>query len=115
MKRLLGIALLLLSSASALAGSYTFTISSHHTSIATIVDTLTPDMGAFCNNYILYNFSTSQKLFFRWDGTDPAVNQDGSYVVPPPGNAYILVPDPYNPPVVKVVTTLAASYSLECH
>jgi len=96
------------------AGNYTFTVSAHKTSVATIVDTLTNDSG-FCAYYRLYNFSGSQKLFWRIDGTNPDVNQDGAYVVAPPGEAIIYAPDANNPPVLKVVTLLAATYSVECH
>lgn len=115
MKLIVAAVALLSSVVGASAGDYTFTSSAHKTSIATIVDTLTPGEGVSCSGYLLYNFSTSQRLFWRKDGTDPAVNQDGSFVVPPPGSIYINIDYPASPPVIKVVTTLGATYTLECH
>lgn len=113
MTKMVAFLVALLCASVAHAASYTMNRTHHATTILSIVDTITPANGLVCVQYKVMNFSNT-RLFWRTDGTNPAVDQDGSFVVPPSGEIYYYQADYNNPVPIKVVSAIAAQYTVEC-
>jgi len=93
------------------AATYSFTDTTHHTLVLNVVDTATGT--ANCGGIGVYNRSATADIFVRVDGANPAARADSSWLVPPNTKRTFFMVD-FQAPMIKLISSVAADYSLEC-
>lgn len=77
----------------------------------TLLSVTTVDINEDADFIVVSNRGGSD-IWARIDGTNPAANQDGSYVVPSGDKKVFQMPDPYNVSI-KMYVSLACAVSVE--